>query len=126
MPWSSPNAFEAFELVVGRRRRQHGGAGPLGELDGGDAHPPAPAWTSTDSPARVAELEEAVVGGTEGDRDAGREHDVEPVGHEPGRGGGAPTSSACDPCGTVSTTRWPDLAVGPPRHPTSRIVPAHW
>ena len=74
------------EPVVARRGREHGRAGALRELDGGEADA-AGAGLDEHRLARlqVAELEQAVVGGAELDRHAGGRFEVEAVGHGPRR-----------------------------------------
>ena len=80
-----PVGAQALELLGARRGGQHRGPGPVGQLEGGQAHA-STSGLDEDRLAlgQVAELEEAVVGGAEGDRHAGRGHQVEPLGHEPG------------------------------------------
>ena len=90
--------------------------------------PPAPAWTSTVSPGReVAELEQAVVGGAELDRDAGRLLERQPVRDRPTpTAAGTLTSSACEPCAHRRDDRLADVEAARPPRPRARTVPAAW
>ena len=117
---------EAGRALVARRGREHGRAGPLRELDRGEADT-AGAGLDQHGLARVqvTELEEAVVGGAERDRHARGRDDVGAVGDRPRHERGTATSSACEPDTIVATTRWPTCRSVTPA-PTSRIVPAHW
>ena len=80
MPWSRPSGFrraslsslDAVAITVAPAR--------LASWMAAMPTPPAPAWTSTVSPRpQVPELEEAIVGGAEGNRHAGGDVHVEPV-----------------------------------------------
>ena len=105
---------------------QHGGAGPLGELDGGDADA-AGAGLDQDGLARLqpAELEQAVVGGAERDRDAGGLLDRQAVGHRPAERAGTARSSACEPSRPTVTTRSPSASPST-ADPAATTVPAAW
>ena len=75
---------QAAELVVARRRGEHGRTGPLGQLDRGQADAAgAGLHEHRLTRLQVAELEQAVVGGAERDRHARRLDQVEAVGHQP-------------------------------------------
>ena len=79
-----PEVDQAVETAVARRGGQHRGPGPLGQLDGGD---PDAAGSGVDqrglSGLEAAELEQAVVGGAEGDGNAGRLLGAHAIGNDP-------------------------------------------
>ena len=76
--------LEALETLVARGRRQHRRPGTLGHLDRGDPHA-AGAGVDEHGLAGLepAELEEAVVGGAEGDRNGGSDLGGEALGDLP-------------------------------------------
>ena len=69
--------------------------------------PPEPAWTSTSRPLQSSELEQAVVGRAELDRDGrgGFEGTLSGIAHV--LRAGTLASSACEPCIIMATTRCP-------------------
>ena len=109
-----PEVDQPVESLVARRGGQHRGPGPLGQLDGGD---PDAAGTGVDERGlaglEAPEFEQAVVGGAEGDRHAGRL-----LGGRRRRGSAqqndSPTarSSAWDPSRPTVTTRSPGGEAG--------------
>ena len=109
MPWSRPKSRQPRETLVARCGGDHGGAGGLGELDGGQTHAAGPRLHQHGlARPEVAELEQAVVGGGELDRHAAA------ASRRRGRrapatrlAAGTPTSSAWDPAPMVATTGCP-------------------
>ena len=103
-----PEFLQAVEPLVTRRRRDHGRAGALRELDRRDADA---ARSGLDQHGlaglQVAELEQAVVGGAERDRHARDAAMMSaPVGNRPGEDRRElAVSSACEPQRFVVTTR---------------------
>jgi len=72
--------FQALELRVTGRRRQHEGAGALGELNRRDADAARPGMDQHGlTRAQAAELEQAIIRRPDGDRHAGAELQIEPV-----------------------------------------------
>ena len=76
---------QPLEALVARGGGEDPGAGPLRHLDGRDAHPARPGVDQRGLPGlQVAEFEEAVVGRSEGDGDAGRPVGRHALGDLPG------------------------------------------